>query len=373
MKRMRSKQQAKTARDGGGVLVNPTGSIYFPQAGDNSRKAKFQESPLILINGSIIVGKSAIARDMAYILANKYPSHTAKCGKQVVPPPGGPVEAYIDGRIVVLHMNEMYHATYNTTPKSDDTGKASSAKSKPSTNKGLEHCDLWPGTETSTVMKQMQEVRNKALLDFVVPEEQENKIVIITDCMYYSKESAESIQEYRIAARVTGRPFVHIYLTCSLDEHIQRLDHRATARVCRPKCDEKKKRKKNDKGKGKEKVEVGELCEKFSTELLEKLRHDIRAMDVEESKWLPALFPAKRRPPCVGSSSTTSRKSQFRGRLIDTTFMSAYETATSIAGLVEDIRNGIKSCDMGDTEISNDEGENAGAYYGGSRAAYTGV
>ncbi|EFW98668.1 hypothetical protein CMQ_4520 [Grosmannia clavigera kw1407] len=352
MEQMRAKQPAKTPEGGLSIFGNLTRLVYNPRVADNKCRVKVAGCPLILLNGSFIVGKSAVARDLAYILGNRYKARMARSGRRLARPAESATETQTDGCTVVLHMNEIYNTTVNGIPKPSVRRIAGNVifKTNTNTDKSCEHQALWPSTETKAeFLEKMRTIRNQALLDHVISENHENKTVIISDCLLFSKESAETVQHYRGAACASGRPFVHIYLTCSLDQHMDRLHRRAMGRVIRPKP-EKLWENRKDKGKGKERELVDETPDRFPNELLVRLRTRIEAMDAEENKWLPVLFPAHRRKTSVGSSSTSVPNFQFRGLHVDTTMTTALETAAVIAGYLEDMRQGVKCDDLQDED-----------------------
>lgn len=374
----RKKQKKQASRDGEGEDKGKEAAgqvlVDFADPLPSASRTRCQSSPLILINGSFMVGKSAVARDVAQMLASQGVKSSRTRASEMR---GGPVEVHGGGRVEVLHMNEMYNTIRHICRRSESSSSSgpgvlrrSSRNSRSSrgsrgsrssqTSKKNSKAEGPCGCSTTCPLAMLDldkaaldKFRTETLFESVVSSDREDVTVLVTDSLPFSEENSNTVQQYRVAARVSDRPFIHVYLICAAMGRLRRLDSRTMCCQAHQLAGSRPKRPSSSRSKGKEKAEAPEGPGGYVATRLDELQQQVVDAQEDEFRWLPVLFPTSPGRLDEGSSSAAGLMqrcvSQFRGFLVDTTDATIHETALAILDHVNDVQNGVVCTDAEET------------------------
>lgn len=327
--------------------------------------------PMILVNGMPFVGKSTVARELAYLLEETNAKEKNNPGlfttmreaawnffKDPSPRPAkdqpsgagckrdpcfDPIESFADGRAVVLNVNHLswVHNIEQKEHEEQDAGARRNQSIKPdaqtagmvadfcSSLASLEHKNNDNATDRLKIGRRV--ALEKGLLD----EKHANSTVIFTEYIYKYGESAEfAANGYRTAANVFDRRLIPIYLTCSPDEHQRRFECRQRAEL-----DFVKKAQARDVGFPEEQMAA------MAPKKLERAAGSLKKLLGGKEKLYLFSKPANHAnheftlesPPIP---KNTDAPEAYQGCRIDSTGHSARETAMVIRDFIHDVQRG---------------------------------
>ncbi len=375
---------------------NPTTIERLGMENDNVKR------PLILIGGLPFTGKSAVARELGRLLEEQEEKLRQKrqdpdvtedrlavlkrrraCQKGEPGPSGykrlqtlrssGAVEQFADGRVVIVHMNEfcdtVQYKQTNGNAKSSSHSTGNNEQAHRSLSAAHFTASLGMLAQARSVFvdpgsaAQLEAARRQALEAHVFPELTAGNVVIITECLLDHVNGRFAADAYKAAANVCGRRLIPVYLACDPKDHEKRLACRA-----------------RDDGVVVDSSESNNTTEStLTSEELQELSSVLTAptagdagpdqglyyfSPVVETDSPSAISGQPASPRRQNGLSTTSgpaaeqasRKpaGRFLGCHIDSTGLSARDTATLIRDFVQDLQHGVACMDLRDWEVDPD-------------------
>ncbi|CAK7244073.1 MAG: hypothetical protein STHCBS139747_005607 [Sporothrix thermara] len=212
---------------------------------------------MILIIGLPAVGKSAVARELANLLEGSEdrpdqqeaawrlfvgPSRRPQRGHDHVPGPIGcrrpetssPVEHFAGGKAVVVNVDHLSYMEDMRQRHARGTGEKRVMPPDSVIQTAGEvwwYCTSLASLQSShqadpEVIRRLDRGRRLAVETYVMPQENRESTVILTECLYDDDRNGKSetvASAYKIAAGVFERRLIPIYLTCTAEEHQRRL------------------------------------------------------------------------------------------------------------------------------------------------------
>ncbi|KIH90211.1 hypothetical protein SPBR_00740 [Sporothrix brasiliensis 5110] len=324
--------------------------------------------PMILINGLPFVGKSTVARELAYLLDDGNRPGLVTTLREAAfnffgdpsPRPSKdrasasahkrdkhhrPIEVFADGRAIVIdveHLSLLLHAE-NGEHGQQPGGGHTSQSSKPDAQTASSVARYCSSLSTLTRKKPSSEAadrldrgRRSALEEGLLHEKRSASAVIFTEYLpKYNGESGEfAAKSYRTAADVFDRRLIPVYLTCSEAEHQRRFE-------CRQREEHQYVQAARARGVAFSENQIAAMAPAG----LQQAAHALKKLHCgEEDVYYfskPAHFVNQQfqlGPPPVFGEPTAPEA--YQGVRIDSTGLTALETAMVIRDFIHDVQRG---------------------------------